>query len=251
MARRIAGKSDTSPSIDAAEVGRFDALAATWWDADGPMRPLHQMNPLRLGYIRDTVMAARRHSGPLTLAGVTALDVGCGGGLVCEPLTRLGADVMGIDASPAAIEVATAHAAQMRLRIDYRVITVEDIAESGARFDLVTALEIIEHVPDPARFVAACAACLKPGGVLVVSTLNRTLRAFAFAIVGAEYVLRWLPRGTHDWNRFITPAELKAKLRASGLRRMDTAGMVYDPLQDAFRLSGDTAINYIMSARAA
>jgi 2-polyprenyl-6-hydroxyphenyl methylase/3-demethylubiquinone-9 3-methyltransferase len=237
-------------SIIPAEVARFDALAREWWDPNGPMRPLHRINPLRLGFVRDE---ACRHFGrdpraPFALEGLSALDVGCGAGLLSEPLARLGAEVTGLDPAPANIEAARRHAEGTGLDILYRTDLVETVAASGERYDLVLAMEVVEHVPDVHAFVEACAACAKPGGLVLLSTINRTLRSFALAIVGAEYVLRWLPRGTHEWEKFVTPAELRLACAAAGLTGFQTRGMVFNPLADSWRLSSDTAVNYLAAA---
>ncbi|MBM3583100.1 MAG: bifunctional 2-polyprenyl-6-hydroxyphenol methylase/3-demethylubiquinol 3-O-methyltransferase UbiG [Alphaproteobacteria bacterium] len=235
-------------TADAAEVARFEALAAHWWDPKGPHGPLHRLNPARLGYVRDALapLADGRDGSPLR--GLAVIDVGCGGGLVSEPLARLGAHVTGLDAGAEAIAVARVHAAEQDLAIDYRVGTAEDMVETGARFDAVVALEIVEHVPDLDRFLAACVALTRPEGRIVLSTLNRTARSFALAIVGAERVLRWLPSGTHDWRKFPRPAELARSLRATGARVTDVTGLAYDPSHDAWRLSRDTAVNYLATA---
>jgi len=250
MSASIGGSPALRSSVRSDEVARFDALAARWWDPEGPMRPLHRLNPVRLAYLRDE---ACRHFGrdpraPFPLDGLAALDVGCGAGLLSEPLARLSAQVTGIDPAAANIEAARAHSAENGLAIDYRTDTVEAVAAGPARFDLVVAMEVIEHVAEPAAFLRSSAACLKPGGLLVLSTLNRTLRSFALAIVGAEYVLRWLPRGTHDWERFITPAELGRMTLEAGLTNFRTRGMVLDPLRGGWRLADDTAVNYLAAA---
>jgi 2-polyprenyl-6-hydroxyphenyl methylase/3-demethylubiquinone-9 3-methyltransferase len=235
---------------DARELERFAHLAAHWWDEAGPLAPLHKLNPTRLGYVRDRICS---HLGrdPLAaqpLGGLAALDVGCGGGLLCEPLARLGAAVTGIDLAAASIEAAADHAQAAGLSIDYRLAAAEELVTERARFDLVCAMEVVEHVADPAGFLAACAALVRPGGGLVLATLNRTFRAFALGIVAAEYVLGWLPRGTHQWSRFVRPSEAARPLRRAGLRIDDLTGVVYDPLRDRFRLSRDTAVNYMLFA---
>lgn len=237
-------------TVDDDEVARFSALAGAWWDPDGDFAPLHRFNPVRLGYIRDRLCA---HFGRPTRAlrpfeGLEALDVGCGGGLIAEPLARLGAGVTGIDASARNIAVAAAHAGEQGLAIDYRETTAEALAASGARFDVVLALEIVEHVADIGLFLDSCAALVRPGGALLLATLNRTPKSFLFAIVGGEYVLRWLPRGTHRWDRFVRPSELAAALRPNRLRIADIEGMHYDPLAGDWRLGGDVAVNYIAFA---
>ena len=214
-----------------AEIARFDALAAQWWDTAGPMRPLHAMNPLRTGWINDR------------LSPGTLLDVGCGAGLAAEALARLGHAVTGIDAAPAPIEAARTHAGA--LPISYRVATTGDLVAEGQVFGAVTALEVIEHVPDPAGFLRDLAALLEPGGQLFISTINRTARSLVVAKWGAEYVLRMLPVGTHDWRRFITPAELSRLARSAGLRMTDCAGMSFDPLRQRWTATRDLAVNYI------
>jgi 2-polyprenyl-6-hydroxyphenyl methylase/3-demethylubiquinone-9 3-methyltransferase len=235
---------------DAKELERFAQLAAHWWDEAGPLAPLHKLNPTRIGYVRDRICA---HLGrdPLAaqpLAGLAALDVGCGGGLLCEPLARLGAAVTGIDLAAASIEAAAGHARAAGLTIDYRIAGAQELVAERARFDLVCAMEVVEHVADPAGFLTACAALVRPGGGLVLATLNRTFRAFALGIVAAEYVLGWLPRGTHQWSRFLRPSEAARPLRWAGLRIDDLTGVVYDPLRDRFRLSRDCAVNYMLFA---
>ncbi len=248
QAERIA---DTAPagSIDAREIAGFAAVADRWWDASGPFRPLHRLNPVRLAYIRE---ALGGHFGlPDTdrpLAGLEIADIGCGGGLICEPLARMGATVTGVDAAPEALAVARAHAEGAGLAIDYVQSTAEDLAAQGRRFDAVMALEIVEHVADRTAFVADCCRLVKPGGSIVMSTLNRTPRAFALAIVGAEYLLRWVPRGSHRWKKFVRPAELARDLRLAGARTTDVSGLVYDPLGDRWARSDDVAVNYILHA---
>lgn len=239
-----------APSVIPAEVARFDALGKSWWDPDGPQAPLHRLTPVRVGWARDC--AARRfHREPgagQPLAGLDLLDVGCGAGLFAEPLARLGANVLGIDPAPASIGVARRHAEETGVRIAYRAATVEDISIEPKRFDIVSAMEVVEHVADPARFVAAAASVIKPGGLFLASTLNRTFRSFALAIVGAEYVLRWLEPGTHRWEQFVTPEELSLACRKAGLRIMERRGMSYDPIRRGWRLSADLGVNYLLAA---
>ena len=239
-----------SSTVSPEEVARFERIAREWWDPNGPMRPLHRINPVRLAYIRDE--ACRRFGrdprGLRPLEGLTALDVGCGAGVASEPLARLGAAVTGLDPAPTNVAVARLRAERTGLGIDYRQDTVESVVARGVRFDLVLALEVVEHVTDVAAFVAACCAAVKPGGLLVMTTINRTLRAFALVVVGAEYVLRWLPKGTHQWDKFVTPEELTETVRAGGLAVSDTRGLVYNPLRDEWVLSSDTAVNYMLAA---
>jgi 2-polyprenyl-6-hydroxyphenyl methylase/3-demethylubiquinone-9 3-methyltransferase len=239
-----------SPTVDAAEVARFSALAATWWDTRGKMAPLHKLNPVRLGYIRDAVCQqfGRDPKRVGCLAGLRILDIGCGGGILSEPLARLGAAMVGADPSETNIEVAKRHAAASGLAINYRAATAEQLSEAGERFDVVLAMEVVEHVADVDLFVRKCADMVKPSGLMVAATLNRTIKSFALAIVGAEYVLRWLPIGTHQWDKFITPAELETTLEEAGLRVLAESGVVYVPIADRWRLSEDTDVNYMMVA---
>ncbi|MFC0202472.1 bifunctional 2-polyprenyl-6-hydroxyphenol methylase/3-demethylubiquinol 3-O-methyltransferase UbiG [Paracoccus rhizosphaerae] len=239
-------------SIDPAEIAKFEAMAAEWWDLNGKFRPLHLMNPLRLDYIADQIAAefGRDRRGLRPFEGLRVLDIGCGGGLVSEPMARLGAEVVGADATEVNIGVARAHADQQGLEIDYRATTAEALADAAEVFDVVLALEIVEHVADPAAFVATCQRLVRPGGLVIVSTLNRTARSFGAAILGAEWIMRWLPRGTHDWARFITPDELAAKAERAGLVVADRRGMVFNPITFGWRLSDrDLSVNYILTAR--
>jgi 2-polyprenyl-6-hydroxyphenyl methylase/3-demethylubiquinone-9 3-methyltransferase len=249
-ARKEAARRTQAGSVDRGEVARFSALAEQWWDAEGPLRPLHRLNPVRLGFIRDRAAArfGRDAARPLPLAGLSLLDVGCGGGLVAEPMTRLGASVVGIDAAQDNIGVARRHAEDAGLAIDYRHAAAEDLAKEGARFDIVLALEIVEHVADRDLFLEACGTLVAPGGMMVLATLNRTLKAWALAIVGAEYVLGWLPRGTHDWDKFARPHEIAQGLRGSGLKLAEVSGVTYAPFSGEWRLSRDTDVNYMALA---
>ena len=236
-------------SIDPAEIAKFAAMAEAWWDPEGEFRPLHRLNPARLTYVRDSCAARFRRDakGPRPLSDLSVVDIGCGGGLLCEPLSRLGARVTGIDAGERNIAIARSHAAESELQIDYRAATAESLAAAGERFDVVLSMEVVEHVADPAGFLAACAALVAPGGLLIVATLNRTAKSFALAIVGAEYLLRWLPRGTHDWRRFLRPSEMAAMIRPQGLTLTEAMGVVYSPVADNWRLSAsDLDVNYML-----
>jgi 2-polyprenyl-6-hydroxyphenyl methylase/3-demethylubiquinone-9 3-methyltransferase len=238
-------------TLDPAEVDRFKRLASEWWDGNGKFRTLHQIGPARLTFLRDEMIrqfGGARAGGLRPLEGLSVLDVGCGGGLVCEPLVRLGAGVTGIDPAAENIEAARHHAAGQRLAIEYRIARVEDLVAEGRLFDAVVCLEVVEHVPDAGAFLKACAALVRPGGLMLLSTINRTLKAYLLAIIGAEYVLRWLPAGTHSWERFVTPEELARHLQAAGLGVTATKGLVYSPLADSWSLSPDTDVNYLASA---
>jgi 2-polyprenyl-6-hydroxyphenyl methylase/3-demethylubiquinone-9 3-methyltransferase len=236
--------------VDAAEVARFNRMARDWWDPNGSLRPLHRLNPARLGYLRETMVRHfdRDARSLRPLAGLRVLDIGCGGGILSEPLARIGAAMTGIDPAEDSIGAARAHAEAQGLAIDYRATTVEELGRTARNFDAVLAMEVVEHVPDVAAFVAAAASLVRPGGLMVAATLNRTLRSFALAIVGAEYVLRWLPVGTHSWERFVTPDELEAAMEAGGLAVSDRQGVVYNPLADQWSLSRDMAVNYMLAA---
>jgi 2-polyprenyl-6-hydroxyphenyl methylase/3-demethylubiquinone-9 3-methyltransferase len=237
-------------AVDAAEIERFRALADRWWDAGGPLRPLHRLNPCRIAWIRDRACAwhGRDPAARRPLQGLETLDVGCGGGLLAEPLARLGAVVTAIDPVPEAIEAAAWHAHETGAHVEYRAATVEDLLLEGEQFALVLALEVIEHTPDPEAFVAALAAVTAPGGMLVMSTLSRTLSAWLLGIVAAERLLGWLPAGTHDWRRFVRPSELARLLRAQGLRPLALTGVAYDPARESFRPTRDPSVNYMLAA---
>lgn len=269
--------------VDEQEIAKFSAMAGEWWDEEGKLAPLHKLNPVRIEYIRDWAVRHFRNqesgirnrdsrfsipdSGVKPLRGLSVLDIGCGGGLLAEPLVRLGARVTAIDASERNIEVAKLHAQGEGLDIDYRCCTPEALESrvqspeprqenvTGFRtpatglFDIVLAMEIIEHIPDVERFIASCSRLVKPGGLLFVATLNRTVKSFVFAIVGAEYILRWLPRGTHDWKRFLKPSELERYLRANDMKLKDLTGVAYDPIEGKFSLGADVGINYILTAQ--
>ena len=239
-------------TVDPAEVAKFSKLSDEWWDPKGKMAPLHKINPLRLAYIRDAACRKfeRNVKSLNCLSGLRILDIGCGAGLLCEPFTRLGAQVIGVDPSASNIAAARLHADKGHLSIDYRCTTVEQM-DVRERFDIVLAMEVVEHVTDVGLFLKRCAAMLKPGGMMVISTLNRNWKSFALAIVGAEYVLRWLPRGTHQWDKFVTPEELESALQAGGLHRIGESGVIYNLLADKWQLSSDMDVNYMVVAEGA
>ncbi|HEX3665204.1 MAG TPA: bifunctional 2-polyprenyl-6-hydroxyphenol methylase/3-demethylubiquinol 3-O-methyltransferase UbiG [Rhizomicrobium sp.] len=239
-----------SSSIDEAEVEKFARLAVEWWDPKGSFAPLHRFNPIRLRFIRDV---AADHFGRNTqeqspFRSLSMLDLGCGGGLLSEPLSRLGFEVLGADAAERNVEIASAHAARTGAPAFYRCATAETLREEGLAFDVVLAMEIVEHVPDVLHFITECASLVRPGGILFVATLNRTLKSLALAKLAAEYVLRWVPPGTHDWNRFIRPERLQAHLTDAGLNILRVQGMAFDPLAWDWRLSRDTDVNYVIVA---
>jgi 2-polyprenyl-6-hydroxyphenyl methylase / 3-demethylubiquinone-9 3-methyltransferase len=244
---------DGAETVDQNEVARFSRLAGEWWDPHGPMAALHKFNPVRLAYIRDRTAEhfGRDPKSLGSLAGLRFLDIGCGAGILCEPLARLGASVIGADPSAKNIAVARAHAARSGLAIDYRDTTAEALAGAGEMFDVVLAMEVVEHVTDVGLFIAHAGAMVKPGGLLFVATLNRTAKSFALAIVGAEYILRWLPRGTHRWDKFVTPDELEIAIEQSGLRITGESGVIYNLLADRWQLSRDMDVNYMVVAERA
>ncbi|MBX9710924.1 MAG: bifunctional 2-polyprenyl-6-hydroxyphenol methylase/3-demethylubiquinol 3-O-methyltransferase UbiG [Xanthobacteraceae bacterium] len=239
----------TSSSVDPAEVARFSKLSQEWWDPNGKMKPLHAINPLRLAYIRDAACRKfdRNPKNLNCLSDLRILDIGCGAGLLCEPLTRLGAEVVGVDPSATNISVAKLHADRSHLTIDYRCTTIEEL-DPRERFDIVLAMEVVEHVTDVGMFLDRCAKVLKSPGLMLVSTLNRTWKSFGLAIVGAEYVLRWLPRGTHQWEKFVTPDELTHHLSRNKLEITEQSGVIYNPLADRWGLSSDMDVNYMLVA---
>jgi 2-polyprenyl-6-hydroxyphenyl methylase/3-demethylubiquinone-9 3-methyltransferase len=240
-------------TVDQTEVARFSALAETWWDPRGKMAVLHKFNPVRLAYIRDAACErfGRNPKHLDCLKDLRILDIGCGGGLLCEPLARLGAAVVGADPAAKNIGVAKLHAAQSELDVDYRETTAEALADANERFDIVLAMEVVEHVADVKLFVKRCGEMVNPGGLMIAATINRTMKSFALAIVGAEYVLRWLPRGTHQWDKFVTPQELEIALERAGLRTIDERGVIYNLLADRWDLSTDTDVNYMVLAEKA
>jgi 2-polyprenyl-6-hydroxyphenyl methylase/3-demethylubiquinone-9 3-methyltransferase len=249
MQQNTSAAAQPGSTVDTAEIAKFSKLSAEWWDPKGKMAPLHRINPLRLGYIRDAACRKfERNVRSLNcLGGLRVLDIGCGAGLLCEPLSRLGAQVIGVDPSQSNIAAAKLHAGKSHLAIDYRCTTVEEI-DPRERFDIVLAMEVVEHVTDVGMFLKRCSAMLKPNGLMVVSTLNRNWKSFALAIVGAEYVLRWLPRGTHEWNKFVTPDELTKHLLDNRLVITEQTGVVYSPLADKWTLSSDMDVNYMVVA---
>jgi len=237
----------TGTTIDPQEVAKFSAMAAEWWDPAGKFAPLHKFNPVRLQFIRDTAAAHfQRDAGMRPFEGLALLDIGCGGGLLCEPMSRLGFAVTGVDPSEKNIGTAKAHAGS--LPIAYRAASAEQLVDEGLAFDVVLNMEVVEHVADLKVYLTACARLVKPGGMMIVATLNKTLKSLALAKIGAEYVLRWLPPGTHDWNKFVAPAELRRLLEGAGLNPLKTQGVAFDPLRWDWRLSNDTDVNYMVVA---
>jgi 2-polyprenyl-6-hydroxyphenyl methylase / 3-demethylubiquinone-9 3-methyltransferase len=238
-------------TLDPEEIERFSRIADEWWDPLGKFRPLHQLNPIRLQFIRDEIC---RHFGkdsraPSPLKGLNILDIGCGGGLLCEPMSRLGANVTGVDPANRTIEAASEHAKDMGLHINYRATRAEKLLDAGEQFDIVVNMEVIEHVPDVPTFLKICAGLIKPGGLMLASTLNRTLKSYGLAIIGAEYIMRWLPTGTHQWQRFVTPEELQQALLGAGLTDIEQTGMSYNPLTGSWSLGSDMEVNYLASAK--
>lgn len=240
----------TATTINDDEISKFAAMADEWWDPTGKFRPLHKFNPVRLAYVRDRAIAqfGRDAAARRPLEGLRVLDIGCGGGLLSEPLARLGASVTGIDAGEKNVRIAALHATQSGLAIDYRTTTAEALAAAGDRFDIVLNMEVVEHVDNVPLYMHSCAELVAPDGLLFTATINRTPRAFALAIVGAEYVLRWLPRGTHDYRKFLTPDEIGTLVKRSGLRVIDRTGVVFHPLADEWRPSRDLGVNYMVLA---
>ncbi|HYY37925.1 MAG TPA: bifunctional 2-polyprenyl-6-hydroxyphenol methylase/3-demethylubiquinol 3-O-methyltransferase UbiG [Xanthobacteraceae bacterium] len=249
----MAGRIKPGSTVDAAEVARFSAYATEWWDPRGKMAMLHRFNPVRLAFIKASACRhfERDERRLDALGGLRVLDIGCGGGILSEPLARLGAAVVGADPSQTNVEAAKLHAAEGGLVVDYRPTTAEALADEGERFDVVLAMEVVEHVADLGLFISRCAEMVRPGGLMITATLNRTLKSFALAIVGAEYVLRWLPRGTHQWEKFVTPNELEAALERHGLRVIDETGVIYNLLADRWQLSTDMDVNYMVVAERA
>lgn len=237
-------------SVDQAEVERFSRHAGDWWNPRGPMAALHKFNPVRVGYIRDQATERFGRDPKLLdcLKGLRILDIGCGGGILSEPLARLGAEMVGADPSDDNIAAARSHAEEAGLAVDYRATTAEELAAAHERFDVVLAMEVVEHVADVDAFVATCAGMVKPGGLMIAATLNRTLKSFALAIVGAEYVLRWLPRGTHQWDKFVKPEELERAIERNGLQVAGERGVIYNPFADRWQLSSDMDVNYMLVA---
>jgi 2-polyprenyl-6-hydroxyphenyl methylase/3-demethylubiquinone-9 3-methyltransferase len=242
--------SATAKTVDPTEIAKFERMAAEWWSPDGKFRPLHKFNPVRLSYIRDVVVKhfARDPKAGKPFTGLRLLDIGCGGGILSEPMARLGADVVGIDPSATNVEVARLHAEQSSLAIDYRATTAEALGATGEKFDVVLAMEVVEHVADIDAFVAAAATLMKPGSLIFVATINRTPKAFARAIVGAEYLLRWVQRGTHDYAKLVRPSELEAALAAAGLELAERIGVRYNPLSDRWSRTTDLDVNYTIVA---
>lgn len=238
-------------TVDPSEVAKFEAMAAEWWDPKGKFKPLHLMNPCRLDYITRQIASEfnRDLSTDRPFEGLRLLDIGCGGGLLSEPMARLGATVVGADAAAGNIPVAQVHAEQSGLEIDYRNVTAEALAEAGEQFDVVLNMEVVEHVADPQAYLTACQQLLKPGGLMICSTINRNPKSFAMAIVGAEYIMRWLPKGTHEWHKFITPDELVSLIQNAGLDAVDRKGFVFNPVSWQWKISDrDLSVNYVTAS---
>ena len=247
-----AAKIAVGSTVNTDEVAFFAKLADTWWDPTGPFKPLHKLNPTRLRYVRQTIEAhyGLNMGGNEPLTGIRLLDIGCGGGLVSEPMARLGASVVGVDASANNIGTAKAHAAQTGIEIDYRNTTSEELVKKGELFDVVVNMEVVEHVEDVDLYLSSCRQLLKPGGLMMTSTLNRNTKSFLFAILGAEYILRWLPKGAHDWRKFITPDELAAHLRKAGMEVLERTGFVFSPIGGWVLSKHDLSVNFVISAKA-
>lgn len=243
-------ETEQSSTLDPEEVARFSAIADEWWDPTGKFRPLHKIGPARLQFFRQEICRhfGRDESANEALKGLSLIDIGCGGGLVAEPMAKQGATVTAIDPAENNIKAAHVHAAAQNLQIDYKACRAEDMVESGKTFDIVFCLEVVEHVPNVQDFVTLIANLVAPGGLMILSTINRTTKSFALAIVGAEYVLRWLPKGTHQWSRFVTPEELKKCVEQAGLQPRDTAGLVFSPLRNSWSISNDCDVNYFLTA---
>lgn len=240
----------STTTIEAAEVERFTAMADEWWDPKGKFKPLHKFNPVRLAYIRNAVISHFKldETAREPFKGLRLLDIGCGGGLLCEPMTRLGASVVGADAGEKNVQIAKNHAERVELKIDYRATTSEALAEQGEQFDVVLNMEVIEHVNDIQLYLESCAALVKPGGIMFVATINRTFKAYALAIVGAEHVLRWLPKGTHTYDKFVTPEEITSILKRNNMQVKERSGVSYAPLEDKWKRSKDLSVNYMLLA---
>jgi 2-polyprenyl-6-hydroxyphenyl methylase/3-demethylubiquinone-9 3-methyltransferase len=250
MNSKTTAPSGTATSVDPAEIEKFSRMAADWWNPESQFKPLHKFNPVRLSYIKQQVCD---HYGldpkaPAPFKGLRILDVGCGGGLLCEPMARLGAEIVGVDPAHTNVEVARIHAASSGLSIDYRQSTAEDLQAAGEAFDVILNMEVVEHVADVQAFLSACSSMVKPNGLMFVATINRTLKAYALAIFGAEYVLRWLPRGTHQYDKLVKPDEIRAAFAAGGLALLDETGVSYNPLTDRWRLSSDMDVNFMILA---
>jgi 2-polyprenyl-6-hydroxyphenyl methylase/3-demethylubiquinone-9 3-methyltransferase len=247
MVPGAAGSGALKTTIDRSEIEKFAAMAEAWWDPTGKFRPLHRLNPVRVSFIRDRVAShfGRNPEDLTPLEGLSLIDIGSGGGLLTEPMARLGAQVTGVDATPRNVEVARLHAEQAGVKAIYLNCAAEDLVAQGQRFDVVLAMEIIEHVSDVDAFLEACSRLLKPGGIMFIATMSRTIKSYAMAIIGAEYVMRWLPKGTHEWNRFIRPSEMARGLRAQGLSLAELTGVSYNPFKDTFHLSRDLDVNYM------